>query len=134
MRPLSLAMLAVSIAVVGGLAGAPARAHHAFAAEFDANKPVTLEGRVTSVEWTNPHVWVNLDVKGQNGAVAQWRCEGGSASGLRRNGWTRTSLKPGEAVKIDGFLARQAAQTCNIRTVTTTNGRTVFSGPAPAAQ
>jgi hypothetical protein len=102
MRTRSLLLL---LAVALPLA-APARAHHSFAAEFDAKQPVTLTGTVTKVEWTNPHVWFYIDVKDSNGKVTNWGMEMGGPNGLLRAGWTRNSMKPGDVVTVDGFKAR----------------------------
>jgi len=106
----------------------PVHAHHSFAAEFDASKPVTLVGSVTKVEWQNPHIWVYLDVKDDQGHVQPWQCEGGAPNTLTRNGWSRDSLKYGEQVTIDGALAKDGSKTCNMRVVKLPDGRTVFAG------
>ncbi|HUQ50847.1 MAG TPA: DUF6152 family protein [Gammaproteobacteria bacterium] len=104
-------------------------AHHSFAAQFDANKPVTLEGTVTNVEWRNPHIWVYLDVKGADGAVTAWECEGGAPNALTRLGWNRETLRLGGKLTIQGYLAKDGSNVCNARTWTY-DGKTVFAGSA----
>ena len=115
-------------------AAAVPSAHHSFAAEFDADKPVTLTGAVTKVEWGNPHIWVYMNVRDDHGAMQPWQCEGGAPNTLTRNGWSKDSLKLDESITIDGFLAKDGSKTCNLRTVTLPNGKTVFAGSsAPVA-
>ena len=109
-------------------AAASAFAHHSFAAEFDATKPVNLKGAITKVEWLNPHVWLYLDVKDESGAVTHWQCEGGATNGLTRQGWSKSTLKPGDEISIEGFRAKDATNTCNSRSVKLPDGRTVFVG------
>jgi len=124
------------IAVLTGLAAiAPLAAHHSFAAEFDEKKTINLKGAVTKMEWANPHIWVYLDVKTGDGAVQHWQCEGGAPNTLVRHGWNRSSLKPGDQIIIDGYLAKDGSKTCNARKVMLPDGRSVFAGSsAPSAQ
>jgi Family of unknown function (DUF6152) len=103
-------------------------AHHSFAAEFDATKPITLKGTVTKLEWANPHIWVYLDVKDAQGGLQHWQCEGGPPNTLTRNGWSVNSLKASDEVTIDGVLAKDGSKTCNARMVKLPDGRSVFAG------
>jgi hypothetical protein len=105
-----------------------ASAHHSFSAEFDSNKTVSLTGSVTKLEWMNPHIWVYLDVKDASGGVDHWQCEGGAPNTLTRSGWNRDSLKFGDQITIDGFLAKNGSKTCNMRVVKLSDGRSVFAG------
>ena len=112
--------VAASLVVSLLLSGA-ALAHHSFSAEFDAEKPVKLTGIVTKVEWTNPHVWFYINVKDEaTGQVTTWGAEMGPPHGLQRQGWRRETLKIGESVTIDGFMARNGENRMNARSVTLT--------------
>ena len=104
------------------LSGAPASAHHSFAAEFDGDKHIELTGIVTKVEWTNPHVWFYINVKDEKtGEVINWGAEMGPPHGLQRRGWRRDTLKIGEEVTIAGSLAKNGSKRLNARTVTLTS-------------
>jgi len=119
-----------SLIVVSGfvLAASQLFAHHSFAAEFDANKRVTLKGTVTKVDWRNPHIYVYLNVKDDTGKVTEWACEGGPPNVLLREGWTRNSVKEGDEVTIDGAVAKDGSKRCNSRSVNLADGRKVFAG------
>jgi Family of unknown function (DUF6152) len=116
----------VTVAALGAVT--QAAAHHSFAAEFDRNKPVTLTGTVTKVEWTNPHARIYMDVTNDQGEVEHWDFELGPVNGLMRQGWTRNSLRPGHVVTIDGFRAKDGSRVANARTVKLPDGRQVFAG------
>ena len=120
--------LAVSLAGFVMAAALPLVAHHSVAAEFDANKRVTVKGTVTKLEWMNPHIWVYIDAKDEQGNVVKWQCEGGPPNSLTRAGWTRTALKIGDEVTIEGLLAKTRDNTCNSQRVTLPDGKLVFSG------
>jgi hypothetical protein len=92
-------------------------AHHSFASEYDSTKPVTLDGVVTKVEWMNPHVYFFINVRDASGKVTNWALEMGAPSGLQRQGWTRNTLKVGDAVKVEGTLARNGMPLANARSV-----------------
>jgi hypothetical protein len=100
------------------LAVAPAIAHHSFSAEFDAARPATMQGYVTKIEWTNPHVWFYIDVKKADGTVENWGWEMGPPHGLQGRGWTRTTMKLGDEIKVDGTMAKNGSRRGNARSVT----------------
>jgi len=105
--------------VLGLLASVPLMAHHSFSAEFDAAKPVTLKGWVTKIDWTNPHVWIYMNVKDEkSGAMTNWGFEMGPPHLLQGQGWTRTSLKIGDEVTVEGSMAKNGSKRMNARSVT----------------
>ena len=112
---------------------AAANAHHSFAAEYDAQRPVTLTGTVTKVEWTNPHVRFYLDVTDTSGAVTAWAFTMGAVNGLLRRGWATTMLSTRDVVSVDGYLARDGSRLANARVVTLRDGRKMSGGTAPDA-
>ncbi len=118
--------LAVGLAAL--LSGRSLSAHHSFAAEYDANRPLTVTGTVVKLEWTNPHARVFVDAKDETGKIVHWDFELGPPNGLMRRGWNRNSLKPGHVVTVTGFHSKTEATVANARTVTLADGRQVFAG------
>jgi hypothetical protein len=126
-----LATFAAGLALL--VSAVPALAHHAFAAEYDKDKPVKVKGVVTKVEWTNPHIWFFVDVKDENGKVTNWGFSGGPPGMLQRRGITKEVLKPGDVVVVEGFQAKDASNNASGNSVTFENGKKVFAGSAEDA-
>ena len=110
------------------MSAAALRAHHSFAAEFDANQPVQLKGTVAKVEWINPHTWIHLDVKKSDGSMERWMIEGGTPNTLLRRGLTKNSLPEGTELVVDGYKAKNGSNRANGRDLTFPDGRKLFMG------
>ena len=129
------AKLAVVVAGMGlVVASATGIAHHSFAAEYDASKPITLKGAVTKIEWTNPHARFYIDVKDDKGTVTNWNLELASPNVLTRQGWTRKSLEVGDQITVEGSLAKDGSKMANARIVTLATGKRVFAGSSGGDQ
>ena len=118
----------VLLALAAVFGAAAVQAHHSFSAEYDRDKPITLTGTVTRLEWTNPHARVYIDVADENGGVVNWDFELGPPNGLMRLGWNRNSLKAGHVVTIEGFRSKTESYVANARSVRLDDGRQVFAG------
>jgi hypothetical protein len=129
MRPLfSLLLLA------GLLGSAPALGHHSFAAEFDMNQPIKLRGTVTEIEFINPHSWIHIDVRNEDGTVEKWAVEGGTPNTLFRMGITQKSLPIGTEIFVDGYRSRDGANRANGRDITLPDGKKLFLGGSAPPQ
>ena len=133
----SVLLFAAAVVLPAGIA----LAHHSFAAEFDAEKPLTLKGIVVKWEMMNPHGWITVDVSGPGGEKVRWMVETSNPNGLMRLGWTKNSLKPGDQITIEAYRAKDGSNTANAARVTLADGRSVFAGssgtpptPPPAAE
>ncbi|HTW66425.1 MAG TPA: DUF6152 family protein [Bryobacteraceae bacterium] len=129
MRSLGAVLARISwiILLATGLPVAPASAHHSVAAEFDLNQRVTLQGRITNIEWMNPHVYLYVEVS-SDGKTANWACEAAGPNALARQGWSRATLKIGDRVTVLGYRARDGSHVASAREVVLANGRKVFVG------
>jgi len=115
-----MSRIVLSLIVICGLilAAAPVWAHHAFATEFDVNKPVKMKGIVTKIDWANPHVWFYLNVKTDSGTIENWGFEMGGPNSLRTSGWTKETMKIGDEVVVEGSLAKNGSRNVNAKNVT----------------
>ena len=125
---MKLAMLMCLISLVLAGWASAVSAHHAFAAEFDANKPVNFKGTITRMEWVNPHTWLHISVKNPNGTMENWAIEAGTPNVLFRRGFTKESLLPGTEIVVDGYRATAGSRRANGRDLTFTDGKKLFLG------
>lgn len=114
--------------VLASLAARPCAAHHSFAAEYDASQPITLHGAVARIDLINPHAWLYIDVKGDDGAVTRWNVEMGAPNALIRRGINKNTVPIGAEVTVDGYRAKDGSRTVNSSTIKLADGRSLFSG------
>jgi hypothetical protein len=127
-RRIGLVGLGVVVGTFVVLAALPVSAHHSFSAEYDANKPLKLTGKVVEMRWSNPHAWIYINVTGKDGKVVKWAWETGGANALYRRGWRKEDLVAGTELVIDGFQARNGSTTANATSITFSDGRRLFAG------
>ena len=131
-RTIASSLVPRLLTLVAGIAllasGVGASAHHAFAAEFDSTKPVKLRGKITRMEWINPHAWMHIEVVGEDGDVQNWMIEAGPPGALVRRGWSKDSVRPGTVVLVEGYQASDGGLRANGRDVTLPDGRRLFAG------
>ena len=125
---MSIRRAALAASVGALLAGPPLFAHHSFAAEFDENKPITIKGTLTRMDWVNPHGWIYMDVKGPDGQIENWAVEAGAPNAMLRRGLRKTDFPAGTELIVTGFLSKNSKHTANGRTVTPQDGREFFAG------
>ncbi len=125
-RKAALNCAAACLALLVGLA--PVAAHHAFSSEFDASKPVRLRGKITKMEWINPHAWMHMEVAAEDGTTQNWMIEAGPPGALVRRGWRKDSVKPGVEVLVEGYRAIDGSNKANGRDVTLPDGTRLFAG------
>lgn len=130
MKHVTIGAVAVTVAALGSSLSA----HHSFSAEFDSSKPVTLVGQLTSMRWSNPHAWIYIDVKGDDGKIVNWAFELTGVNSLYRRGWRKEDLEPGTRLTIEGWLARNGTPTANASTITLPDGKRLFAGAAPGTE
>jgi len=123
-----IAALLMTIAVL--FSGISIAAHHSFAAQYDSNKPITLKGDITRIEWANPHIYFYLDAKDEQGNPVRWTCESGAPGALSRRGFKRGDLKLGDTIVVDGYRAKNGSNMMDARRVTLADGRIVSGGSA----
>jgi len=123
-----LSLVHVGVGVILAVSAARVTAHHAFSAEFDANKPVKFHATVTKMLWVNPHAWIYVDAKMPDGTVEEWMIEAGTPNTLLRRGFTKESLQPGTEIVVDGYQSKDGSRRANGRDVTLPNGQTLFLG------
>ena len=130
LRSNRMTVAAMAAMIAAGVWPVCAAAHHSFAAEFDAEKPVTLKGTVVKWEMINPHGWITIDVVGPDGKTTAWMVETSNPNGLMRLGWTKRSLKPGDQIAVEAYQAKDGSNTANAARITLADGSKVFAGSA----